>query len=257
MKGGVGAAATHEALGRIRSANGDPYILLNLAYNATPEEARAAFRATMKAVHPDVLQGARMTTALEGADVGYPARQVLEAYNQLKTVGAQRHEYAQRSAGAASPMHRRHADADPFGGRGGADRMAGEFSYGGTPFSGDPFLTPEAPATQVFVNGMRCTGARCSQPCYRKCPSIFQMSPETGTAIGYRNPFGPASDEYALHLAQGQCPEMCIHYVTPLQRSHLDSMLEDVLQGRVAVHQAWYEMESLLAKADYENGRRG
>ena len=254
------AGATSEALGRIRSANGDPYLLLNLAYNATPEEARAAFRATMKAVHPDVLQGARLPSDWGGADLGDPARQVLEAYNQLKATGSQRHAYAQRAGAASNPMHRRHADSpDPFSQNG--DRMAGEFSYGGTPFSGDPFLTPEGPATQVFVNGMRCTGERCSQPCYRRCPSVFSLSPETGTAVGHhrapsRGPCAPEL-EYDLHLAQGQCPELCIHYVTPLQRAHLDGMLDDVLQGRAAVHQAWYEVECLLAKADYENGRRG
>jgi ferredoxin len=116
----------------------------------------------------------------------------------------------------------------------------------------DPFASPEAPASAVFVNELRCVGRRCSSSCVAKAPRVFAFADDTGAARAVAQgtgtepprsrslPFsaparhtGPShahthaggEGEYAMRLAVGQCPTECIHYVTPRQCAILDALL--------------------------------
>lgn len=89
----------------------------------------------------------------------------------------------------------------------------------------DPFAEPEAPATAVFVNELRCQGRSCTSCCVDKAPEVFQFAEDTGAARA--QPYWSLSGgkEYVMRVAVGQCPTECIHWVTPLQREILDAEL--------------------------------
>jgi hypothetical protein len=46
----------------------------------------------------------------------------------------------------------------------------------------DPFASPEAPASAVFVNELRCVGRRCASSCVAKAPRAFAFADDTGAA---------------------------------------------------------------------------
>ena len=48
--------------------------------------------------------------------------------------------------------------------------------------SDDPFAAPEAEATQLFVNELRCVGRRCSCSCVAAAPRVFAFADDTGAA---------------------------------------------------------------------------
>ena len=104
----------------------------------------------------------------------------------------------------------------------------------------DPFATPEAEATLLFVNELRCIGrgahallrvscqgsdayAGCSSSCVDAAPLMFSFAADTGAARVLAQ--GDASD-YELRVAVGQCPTECIHYVTLLQLMRLTPLLQ-------------------------------
>jgi len=58
-----------------------------------------------------------------------------------------------------------------------------------------------------------------------------------------------------VHRAVGQCPQLCIHYVTPLQLAWLEQELGAAKSGERDANEVGALLSQLLAKADYENGR--
>jgi hypothetical protein len=139
----------------------------------------------------------------------------------------------------------------------------------------DPFSEPEALATDVFVNELRCVGRRCSSSCVAAAPAVFAWAPDTGAARAIAQD-GAA---YALRVAVGQCPTECIHFVTPRQRAVLEAQLlscvlpaccrrgdalpltprrrgaRSAREGTAAPDDVGVALFELLARAAYENGR--
>ncbi|GBG80688.1 hypothetical protein CBR_g31147 [Chara braunii] len=116
----------------------------------------------------------------------------------------------------------------------------------------NPFKEPEGPATCLFVNQLRCIGKGCRYSCVERAERAFKFSEETGRA---RASDVADVDDYNVQLAVGQCPELCIHIVTPRQKSVLESLLGSVINGVASPAEAGLELDGLLAKACFENGR--
>ncbi|WOK95995.1 hypothetical protein Cni_G04702 [Canna indica] len=115
----------------------------------------------------------------------------------------------------------------------------------------DPFEEPECEAYDIFINEFQCIGKECPYSCVKMAPHAFSFSPENGTARVFSQGHG---DDYQVHLAVGQCPRRCIHYVTPAQREVLEDLLESALTAPYDLTEAAF-LESLLSKAKFENNR--
>eukprot|EP00250_Pteridium_aquilinum_P011180 c19887_g1_i1 orf=53-856(+) len=115
----------------------------------------------------------------------------------------------------------------------------------------DPFDDPECEAHEVFVYELECLGRGCPYACVERAPAVFRFAAETGCAraVAQGQP-----DDYQVQLAVGQCPRNCIYYVTPLQRETLERVLERALEGTFYSNETRL-LESLLARAKFENGR--
>jgi ferredoxin len=118
--------------------------------------------------------------------------------------------------------------------------------------STDPFDDPECEAEDVFVNELNCIGQGCPYSCVARAPDVFSFAANTGCARAVSQE-GTGQD-YRVQLAVGQCPRNCIHWVTPLQRTVLEDILEQALQGTMFSTEALM-LEALVARAKYENGR--
>ncbi|KAH9575109.1 hypothetical protein CY35_01G095000 [Sphagnum magellanicum] len=117
--------------------------------------------------------------------------------------------------------------------------------------STDPFDDPECEAEDVFVNELNCIGQGCPYSCVARAPDVFSFAANTGCARAVSQGTG---QDYRVQLAVGQCPRNCIHWVTPLQRTVLEDILEQALQGTMFSTEALM-LEALVARAKYENGR--
>ncbi|KAL3621789.1 hypothetical protein CASFOL_034449 [Castilleja foliolosa] len=115
-----------------------------------------------------------------------------------------------------------------------------------------PFDQPECEAYDIFVNGSLCIGKGCPYSCVNMAPHAFKFSTVAGTA--YAASQGHGSD-YQVHLAVGQCPRSCIHYVTPLQRIILEELLDSLLNMPYDTSGETELLYNLIAKAKYENNR--
>lgn len=115
----------------------------------------------------------------------------------------------------------------------------------------DPFDEPECEAYDLFVNELLCVGKGCPYSCVSRAPHAFSFTSENGTA---RTISQGHSDDYLVHLAVGQCPRRCIHYVTPSQRAVLEDLLYNVLNDPYNEGDAAF-LESLISKATLENNR--
>jgi ferredoxin len=121
------------------------------------------------------------------------------------------------------------------------------------PEGGDPFRWPEATASLLFVNELRCTGKRCSSSCVAKAPGVFHWASDTGAArVLSQN----GATEYQLRVAQGQCPADCIHWVTPMQLAALEELLGRAVSGAQSLDEVGITLLELLTRAEYENGRQ-
>ena len=116
----------------------------------------------------------------------------------------------------------------------------------------DAFASPECEATLLFVHELRCLGRSCWSSCVSKAPSTFSWSERTGAA---RAACDSRDDEYAVRCAVGQCPSNCIHLVTPLQLERLQAELERARSGEASADEVGLELDVLLARSDFENGR--
>ncbi|KAK6139446.1 hypothetical protein DH2020_026800 [Rehmannia glutinosa] len=116
----------------------------------------------------------------------------------------------------------------------------------------DPFDQPECEAYDIFVNGVLCIGRGCPYSCVNMAPHAFKFSSVTGTACATSQ--GHA-DDYQVHLAVGQCPRSCIHYVTPSQRIILEELLDSILNMPYDTSAEAELLYSLIVKANYENNR--
>ncbi|KAL3349590.1 hypothetical protein AABB24_022621 [Solanum stoloniferum] len=88
----------------------------------------------------------------------------------------------------------------------------------------DPFDQPECEAFDLFVNETVCIGK------------------------GH-------GEDYQVHLAAGQCPRSCIHYVTPSQRIVLEELLGSIMSTPYDTSAEADLFYSLIVKARFENNR--
>eukprot|EP00897_Mesotaenium_endlicherianum_P007356 jgi/Mesen1/6649/ME000340S05807 len=116
----------------------------------------------------------------------------------------------------------------------------------------DPFEEPEGVAEMVFVNELGCLGRGCAYSCVKKAPATFSFAADTGRARAHSQ---RADSEHQLHLAVGQCPQTCIHYVTERQLSVLEGIMQSVVDGTSSVQETGMLLDSLISRANYENGR--
>ncbi|KAI3445292.1 hypothetical protein Pfo_001957 [Paulownia fortunei] len=116
----------------------------------------------------------------------------------------------------------------------------------------DPFDQPECEAFDLFVNEVLCIGKGCLYSCVNTAPHAFKFSSVTGTA---RATSQGHADDYQVHLAVGQCPRSCIHYVTPSQRIILEELLDSILNMPYDTSAEAELLYSLIVKANYENNR--
>ena len=117
----------------------------------------------------------------------------------------------------------------------------------------DAFAAPETQAELLFVNELRCLGRPCWSSCVDKAPATFAWSERTGAACCAS---GDSRDsEYAVRCAVGQCPNACIHVVTPLQLARLEGELERARSGEALPDEVGPLLDVLLARSDFENGR--
>ncbi|CAI5951175.1 unnamed protein product, partial [Closterium sp. NIES-65] len=167
----------------------DPWELLGVAEGSSVDEIKAAFRAKIKNVHPDVYRGELDAEAIT-------TRLVLAYELLLEEV------------------------ENPTGGRRWRREEEEEEEEGD--------LWP-------WVNEIRCLGQSCRSSCIVTAPFLFSyaedtararaMSPDAfqGWTVG-----GETKDRarYCVNLAVGQCPELCIHYVTSAQHAELTEKLQ-------------------------------
>eukprot|EP00850_Spirogloea_muscicola_P020957 SM000232S07927 [mRNA] locus=s232:45317:47227:- [translate_table: standard] len=116
----------------------------------------------------------------------------------------------------------------------------------------DPFAEPQELAFDVFVNQPQCIGRGCPYSCIERAPRTFRFDEDTGVACAYTQ---GRDAEYDVHLAVGQCPQNCIHYVTTEQRLVLEDLLQRVTSGLEPPWQVGGIIDALLSQARFENGR--
>ncbi|KAH0783011.1 hypothetical protein KY290_002609 [Solanum tuberosum] len=116
----------------------------------------------------------------------------------------------------------------------------------------DPFDQPECEAFDLFVNETVCIGKGCQFSCVKKAPHAFTFSSLTGTAQATSQGHG---EDYQVHLAAGQCPRSCIHYVTPSQRIVLEELLGSIMSTPYDTSAEADLLYSLIVKAHFENNR--
>uniref|UniRef100_M1CAQ7 Pentatricopeptide repeat-containing protein n=1 Tax=Solanum tuberosum TaxID=4113 RepID=M1CAQ7_SOLTU len=116
----------------------------------------------------------------------------------------------------------------------------------------DPFDQPECEAFDLFVNETVCIGKGCQFSCVKKAPHAFTFSSLTGTAQATSQGHG---EDYQVHLAAGQCPRSCIHYVTPSQRIVLEELLGSIMSTPYDTSAEADLLYSLIVKARFENNR--
>ena len=215
-------------------------------------DVRRAYRARMKVYHPDVYAG-------DATDKQANARRVVAAYAAV----------ARESGLLDSGDSARAVDWD-------ANSNSEVFPWARE--DADPFEEPEGPAQSVFVNEFACRG-RGACPGYCCCvernPGSFAWAEDTNAArfrvdaetwgdLNRRAMSTGASDAvkedadiaaHRLNLAVGQCPEAAIHWVTPRQRTVLEGLVADAIDGTSAPNEAGARVYELLAKAKWENGR--
>ncbi|XP_015062720.1 chaperone protein dnaJ C76, chloroplastic isoform X2 [Solanum pennellii] len=116
----------------------------------------------------------------------------------------------------------------------------------------DPFDQPEGEAFDLFVDETVCIGKGCPFSCVKKAPHAFTFSSLTGTAQATSQGHG---EDYQVHLAAGQCPRSCIHYVTPSQRIVLEELLGSIMSTPYDTSAEADLLYSLIVKARFENNR--
>ncbi|CAO2839463.1 unnamed protein product [Amaranthus hypochondriacus] len=115
----------------------------------------------------------------------------------------------------------------------------------------DPFDNPEYEAFDIFVNEVLCVGKGCPYSCVQQAPQAFNFS-SLGSA---RATSQGHADDYQVQVAVGQCPQNCIHYVTPSQRIILEELLDSILEKPYDTSAEADLLYSLIVKAKYENNR--
>jgi hypothetical protein len=176
--------------------------LLRAPAGATRAEVKAAFRAQLLRLHPDVNKGRER-----------------EAETETLLLLAEYRRALQRSS--QSPV--------------------------------DAFSTPETLAELLFVNELRCLGRSCWSSCVGKAPATFAWSERTGAA--YCTSGDSRDSEYAVTCAVGQCPNACIHVLTPLQLARLEGELERARSGEASPDEVGPLLDVLLARAGFEEWR--
>ncbi|GJP51546.1 hypothetical protein CLOM_g10711 [Closterium sp. NIES-68] len=205
----------------------DPWELLGVAEGSTAEEIKAAFRTKIKNVHPDVYRG-----EMDAQEI--TTRLVL-AYELLLEE-------------AENPTGRRWRSSGSGGG-----------------WIDDEEEDEEDGDLWPWVNEIRCLGQSCRSSCIVTAPFLFSYAEDTARARAMSpNAFqgwsvgGETKDwaRYCVNLAVGQCPELCIHYVTSDQHAELTDKLQGIIDGMVPLQEGAFDIQAYIAKASYDNNRR-
>ncbi|CAI7851333.1 unnamed protein product [Closterium sp. NIES-53] len=161
----------------------DPWELLGVAEGSSVDEIKAAFRAKIKNVHPDVYRGELDAEAITTRLV-----------------------------------------------------LAYEVSYP-HPHTFPPSLSPSHPPLVLAYEVSRSPPSHSPLVlAYEDTARARAMSPDAfqGWTVG-----GETKDRarYCVNLAVGQCPELCIHYVTSAQHAELTEKLQGIVDGMVPLQE--------------------
>ncbi|CAI5470664.1 unnamed protein product [Closterium sp. Yama58-4] len=240
----------------------DPWELLGVAEGSSADEIKAAFRAKIKNVHPDVYRGELDAEAIT-------TRLVL-AYELLleeveNPTGGRRHVCLCACMPVCTSLD---VNQDKY-----------VLTFESTQKSSTQTCVPVCMRMEEeeeeeeeedgdlwpWVNEIRCLGQSCRSSCIVTAPFLFSyaedtararaMSPDAfqGWTVG-----GETKDRarYCVNLAVGQCPELCIHYVTSAQHAELTGKLQGIIDGMVPLQEGAFDIQAYIAKATYDNNRR-
>ena len=115
----------------------------------------------------------------------------------------------------------------------------------------------------VFVNEIACVGvSNC--PSYCNCThtarEYFSTNPKTGAARFDRSEKSHAvvktateAEQYALHLAQQQCPRLCIHWLDKSQTKACETELQKAIDGLEMIDDTALRLEYMISAFTAEN----
>ena len=114
----------------------------------------------------------------------------------------------------------------------------------------------------VFVNEIACVGvSNC--PSYCNCThtarEYFSTNPKTGAARFDRSEKSRAvktateAEQYALHLAQQQCPRLCIHWLDKSQTKACETELQKAIDGLEVIDDTALRLEYMISAFTAEN----
>ena len=114
----------------------------------------------------------------------------------------------------------------------------------------------------VFVNEIACVGvSNC--PSYCNCTNTareyFSTNPKTGAARFDRSEKSHAiktateAEQYALHLAQQQCPRLCIHWLDKSQTKACETELQKAIDGLEMIDDTALRLEYMISAFTAEN----
>ena len=114
----------------------------------------------------------------------------------------------------------------------------------------------------VFVNEIACVGvSNC--PSYCNCTNTareyFSTNPKTGAARFDRSEKSNAvktatkAEQYALHLAQQQCPRLCIHWLDKSQTKACETELQKAIDGLEMIDDTALRLEYMISAFTAEN----
>ena len=114
----------------------------------------------------------------------------------------------------------------------------------------------------VFVNEIACVGvSKC--PSYCNCTNTareyFSTNPKTGAARFDRSEKSNAvktateAEQYSLHLAQQQCPRLCIHWLDKSQTKACETELQKAIDGLEMIDDTALRLEYMISAFTAEN----
>jgi ferredoxin len=114
----------------------------------------------------------------------------------------------------------------------------------------------------VFVNEIACVGvSNC--PSYCNCTNTareyFSTNPKTGAARFDRSEKSNAvktateAEQYSLHLAQQQCPRLCIHWLDKSQTKACETELQKAIDGLEMIDDTALRLEYMISAFTAEN----
>lgn len=117
----------------------------------------------------------------------------------------------------------------------------------------NPFTTPTEVAEHVFVHEWRAT-MRDVEDALSQAPDYFTKS-ETGSVRYSKAGKVQQEDINRVHVLVSQSFSGCFHWVTGEQEAALTELQQQATDGFARAQDVAYELDILLAEADFENNR--